>query len=57
MAKKLSLTCRTDREDREAKEKEEKLEAEFEGLLDEEEFLQSYIQQRMREMMQSQVTY
>ncbi len=55
MAKKLSLTCRTDREDLEAKEKEEKLEAEFEGLLDEEEFLQSYIQQRMREMMQSQV--
>ncbi len=56
MAKKLSLTCRTDREDREAKEREEKLEAEFEGLLDEEEFLQTYIQQRMRQMMQSQVT-
>jgi hypothetical protein len=55
MAKKLSLTCRTDREDKEAKEKEDRLEAEFEGLLDEDEFLQSYIQKRMREMMQNQV--
>ena len=57
MAKKLSLTCRTDREDQAAKEREEKLEAELDGLLDEEEFLQSYIQRRMMEMMQSQVRH
>jgi len=49
------LTCRSEREDREAKEKEERIEAELNELLDEDEFLQSFIQQRMREMMQSQV--
>lgn len=55
LAKRLALTCRSEREDREAKEKEEKLEAELDGLLDEEEFLQSYIQKRMKEMLTNQV--
>ena len=55
MAKKLTLTCRTDREDQEAKEREERLESELDGLLDEEDFLQDYIQKRMREMMMQQV--
>jgi hypothetical protein len=49
------LTCRSEREDREAKEKEDRIEEELNELLDEDEFLQSFIQQRMREMMQSQV--
>ena len=55
LAKRLTMTCRTDREDKEAKEREERLEAEFDGLLDEDEFLQDYIQNRMKEMMMQQV--
>ena len=50
MAKKLSLTCRSDREDQEAKEKEQKLDEELEALLDDE-VLAEFMQRRMREMM------
>ena len=52
LAKKLAMTCRTEREDEEAKEKERKMDEELEALLDDE-FLAEYMQKRMKDMMQS----
>jgi len=51
LAKKLSLTCRSEREDKEAKKKEDELDAEFEALM-EDGFLETYMQKRMEELMQ-----
>ena len=57
LAKKLSMTCRTDREDREAKEREAKLEKEFEEMLEEEgEFLKDFMKKRMEEMIHANMS-
>lgn len=53
LAKRLALTCRTDKEDQEAKEREENVEDEFEALLDDE-LLQTFIKKRMQEMVDNQ---
>jgi len=53
LAKRLALTCRTDKEDQEAKEREENVDAEFEALLDDD-LLQSFIKKRMQEMVDNQ---
>ena len=50
LAKKLALTCRSTNDDDKAKQKEEAVDKELEELLDDG-FLESYMQQRMREMM------
>lgn len=50
LAQKLSLTCRTDAEDQKARAKEEALDEDLEALLDDE-FLQEYMEKRMRQMM------
>lgn len=49
LSKRLALTCRSEREDKEA---EEKVDAEIEAMMDDE-FLHSYMQKRMREMMEA----
>lgn len=53
LAKRLALTCRTDKEDQEAKEKEANIEDEFEALLDDD-LLQTFIKKRMQEMVENQ---
>lgn len=53
LAKRLAMTCRTDKEDQEAKEREENIDAEFEALLDDD-LLQSFIKKRMQEMVDNQ---
>lgn len=50
LAKKLALTCRTEKEDSKAKAREEEVDLELEALLDDD-FLENYMAQRMREMM------
>ena len=50
LAKKLALTCRSTNDDDKAQQKEEAVDKELEELLDDG-FLESYMQQRMREMM------
>ena len=50
LAKKLCLNARTNDEDEKAKAKDEQIDAELEGLLDDD-FLESYMARRMREMM------
>ena len=50
LAKKLSMTCRSEREEAEAKAKEEREDQELEELLNDD-FLASYMEKRMREMM------
>lgn len=52
LAKRLALTCRTDKEDHEAKEREENIDEEFEALLDDD-LLQTYIKKRMQEMVEN----
>jgi len=53
LAKKLSLTTRTDKEDQEAKEREQKATDEFDDLFDEDdEFLRDYMKRRMEEMLE-----
>ena len=54
LAKKLSLTCRSEREDREAEAKQAQEDADLEELLDDE-FLKSYMQKRMQEMVDASV--
>jgi len=51
LAKKLSLTCRTTKEDEEAS-KEAELDLELEALL-EDEYLETYMARRMKEMMEA----
>jgi len=53
LAKRLALTCRTDKEDQEAKQREENLDDEFEALLDDD-LLQTFIKKRMQEMVENQ---
>ncbi|TRY63835.1 hypothetical protein TCAL_11497 [Tigriopus californicus] len=50
LAQKLSLTCRTDAEDQKAQAQEEAIDEDLEALLDDE-FLQEYMEKRMRQMM------
>jgi len=50
LAKKLCLNARTNDEDEKAKAKDEQIDAELEDLLDDD-FLESYMARRMREMM------
>lgn len=50
LAKKLCLTARTDKEDTAARAKEADIDAELDALLDDD-FLESYMARRMREMM------
>lgn len=53
LAKKLSLSARTDKEDQEAKEREQKAADEFDNLFGEDdEFLRDYMKQRMEEMLE-----
>lgn len=51
LAKKLAMTCRTDKEDQEAKKKEEQVDQELDELLDDD-YLKEYMERRMKEMMQ-----
>ena len=53
LAKKLALTCRSEREDREAETEVEKLEQEIEN--DDDEFLKEYMKKRMQEMVEASV--
>ena len=53
LAKKLALTCRSEREDREAEEEIKKLEQEIED--DDDEFLKEYMKKRMQEMVEASV--
>jgi len=53
LAKRLALTCRTDKEDQEAKAREENIDEEFEALLDDD-MLQTFIKKRMQEMVDNQ---
>jgi len=53
LAKRLALTCRTDKEDQEAKAREENIDEEFEALLDDD-VLQTFIKKRMQEMVDNQ---
>ena len=53
LAKKLALTCRSEREDREAEAEVEKLEQEIEN--DDDEFLKEYMKKRMQEMVEASV--
>nr|SVE87480.1 EOG090X08Y3 [Daphnia similis] len=55
LAKKFSITCRTNAEDDEAKSEEEKLEDELAQLMDET-CIQNFIQQRMQQMLQRETT-
>lgn len=55
LAKKLAMTCRTDKEDQEAKAKEEKQDEDLEALLDDE-FLAAYMERRMKEMIQENMS-
>jgi len=50
LAKRLALTCRTEKEEQVARAKEEAVDLELEALLDDD-FLESYMARRMREMM------
>ncbi len=52
LAKKLALTCRSEREDREADAKQEEDDKELEALLDDE-FLRNYMAKRMHEMVEA----
>ena len=57
LAKKLSMTCRTDREDQEAKERERKAQEEIDALIDEEgEFLRDYMKKRMEELLEQNMS-
>lgn len=51
LAKKLSLSCRTEREDAEERQRQEQLDREMESLLEEDDFMQVYMQKRMQELM------
>ena len=50
LAKKLAMTCRTDKEDERAKLKEQQVEDDLENLLDDD-YLREFMERRMREMM------
>jgi len=51
LAKRLALTCKSDNDEDKAKKKEENVDKELEELLDDG-FLESYMQQRMQEMLE-----
>nr|SVE93107.1 EOG090X08Y3 [Moina brachiata] len=50
LAKKFSITCRTNAEDEKAKSEEDKVEEELADLMDDD-FIQEYLKQRMQEML------
>ena len=54
LAKKLALTCRSEREDKEAEAEVDKLEQELEND-DDDEFLKEYMKKRMQEMVEASV--
>ena len=56
LAKKLALTCRSTDDDDKAKQKEDCVDKELEELLDDG-FLESYMQQRMMEMIDDSVYF
>ena len=55
LAKKLALTCRTEREDKEAEAEVDKLEQDLENNDDDDEFLKEYMKKRMQEMVEASV--